>query len=175
MERNPEWEGEGRPTTRSSSSSTAPRTRSSAPSGWARSTSTSVQPATFERLGEQPDIETMRNASPSYTELAFNMCSEEDCPDAQFNPAVQDKTVRQAIAYSLDLDRITEISSLGTSFPGTEMLPSYYKSFYEVPEQTYPTDVDLANQMLDARLGVEWRRAPDQGRPGALVRPLRAV
>ena len=29
------------------------------------------------------------------------------------------------------------------------MLPSYYKSFYEVPEQTYPTDVDLANQMLD--------------------------
>ena len=108
-----------------------------------------VQPATFERLGEQPDIETVRSASPSYTELAFNMCSEENCPDAEFNPAVQDKTVRQAIAYSLDLERITEISSLGTSFPGTGILPSYYKSFYEVPEQTYPTDVDLANQMLD--------------------------
>jgi peptide/nickel transport system substrate-binding protein len=108
-----------------------------------------VQPATFERLGEQPDIETQRGASPSYTELAFNLCSEENCPDAEFNAAVQDKTVRQAIAYSLDLDRITEISSLGTSFPGTGILPSYYKSFYEEPEQLYPYDPDLANQMLD--------------------------
>jgi peptide/nickel transport system substrate-binding protein len=108
-----------------------------------------VQPATFERLGEQPDIETQRGASPSYTELAFNLCSEENCPDAEFNPAVQDKTVRQAIAYSLDLERITEISSLGTSFPGTGVLPSYYRSFYEEPEQLYPTDVELANQMLD--------------------------
>jgi peptide/nickel transport system substrate-binding protein len=108
-----------------------------------------VQPATFERLSEQADIETLRGASPSYTELAFNMCSEENCPDAEFNPAVQDKTVRQAIAYSLDLERITEISSLGTSFPGTGILPSYYRSFYEVPEQLYPQDVELANQMLD--------------------------
>jgi peptide/nickel transport system substrate-binding protein len=108
-----------------------------------------VQPATFERIGEQPDIETLRGASPSYTELAFNLCSEENCPDAEFNPAVQDKTVRQAIAYSLDLQRITDISSLGTSFPGTGILPSYYRSFYEVPEQLYPQDVELANQMLD--------------------------
>jgi peptide/nickel transport system substrate-binding protein len=108
-----------------------------------------VQPATFERMGEQPDIDTLRGASPSYTELAFNLCSEENCPDAEFNPAVQDKTVRQAIAYSLDLERITEISSLGTSFPGTGILPSYYRSFYETPEQLYPQDVELANQMLD--------------------------
>ena len=62
---------------------------------------------------------------------------------------MQDKTVRQAIAYSLDLQRITDISSLGTSFPGTGILPSYYRSFYEVPEQLYPQDVELANQMLD--------------------------
>jgi peptide/nickel transport system substrate-binding protein len=108
-----------------------------------------VQPATFERLGEQPDIDTFRGASPSYTELAFNLCSEQHCPDAEFNPAVQDKTVRQAIAYSLDLQRITDISSLGTSFPGTGILPSFYRSFYEVPEQLYPQDVELANQMLD--------------------------
>jgi peptide/nickel transport system substrate-binding protein len=108
-----------------------------------------VQPATFERMGEQENIETLQGASPSYTELAFNLCSEENCPDAEFNPAVQDKTVRQAIAYSLDLERITEISSLGTSFPGTGILPSFYRSFYEEPEQLYPQDVELANQMLD--------------------------
>jgi len=108
-----------------------------------------VQPATFERLGEQANVETLRSTSPSYTELAFNLCSEENCPDAEFNPAVQDQTVRQAIAYSLDLERINEISSLGTSFPGTGILPSYYQAFYEEPEQLYPQDVELANQMLD--------------------------
>ena len=109
-----------------------------------------VQPTTFERLGEQPDIETLQATSPSYTELAFNLCSEENCPDAEFNPGVQDQTVRQAIAWAIDRERINEISALGTSFAAHGILPSFYKSFYEVPEQDYaPTDVDLANQMLD--------------------------
>jgi peptide/nickel transport system substrate-binding protein len=109
-----------------------------------------VQPTTFERLGEEPNIDTLRGSSPSYTELAFNVCSEKNCPDAQFNPAVQDKTVRQAIAYAIDRERINEISALGTSFPGNGILPSFYKAFYEVPEEDYsPPDVELANQMLD--------------------------
>ena len=108
-----------------------------------------VQPTTFERLGNEPDIDTLRASSPSYTELAFNMCSEQDCPNAEFNPAVQDKTVRQAIAYAVDRERVNEISALGTSFPGHGILPSFYKSFYEVPERDYAPDVELANQMLD--------------------------
>jgi peptide/nickel transport system substrate-binding protein len=109
-----------------------------------------VQPATFERLGEQPDIETVKSSSPSYTELAFNLCSEENCPDAQFNPAVQDKTVRQAIGYAIDRERINAISALGTSFAANGILPDYYEAFYETPEQTYqPPDIELANQMLD--------------------------
>jgi peptide/nickel transport system substrate-binding protein len=109
-----------------------------------------VQPTTFERLGTEPNIETIRSNDPAYTELAFNLCSEENCPDAQFNPAVQDKTVRQAIAYAIDRTRINEISALGTSFVANGILPSYYQDFYEEPEQTYqPPDVELANQMLD--------------------------
>ena len=108
-----------------------------------------VQPTTFERLGEQPEIETHRGASPSYTELAFNLCSEENCPDAEFNPAVQDQTVRQAIAHSLDLERINEISSSGTSFPGTGILPQFYQAYWEEPDPSYPYDPNLANQMLD--------------------------
>jgi peptide/nickel transport system substrate-binding protein len=109
-----------------------------------------VQPATFERLGNEPNIETVRSNDPAYTELAFNLCSEENCPDAQFNPAVQDKTVRQAIGYAIDRTRVNEISALGTSFVANGILPSFYKDFYEEPEQTYqPPDVELANQMLD--------------------------
>jgi peptide/nickel transport system substrate-binding protein len=109
-----------------------------------------VQPTTFEKLGDQPNIDTIRGASPSYTELAFNMCSAQNCPDAQFNPAVQDKTVRQAIAFAVDRNRINEISALGTSFVANGILPSFYKTFYQTPEQPYdPPDVDKANQMLD--------------------------
>jgi peptide/nickel transport system substrate-binding protein len=108
-----------------------------------------VQPTTFERLGEEPEIETLRSASPSYTELAFNLCSEENCPDAEFNPAVQDRTVRQAIAFAVDRERINEISALGTSFVANGILPSFYKAFYELPEDDYPFDPELANQMLD--------------------------
>jgi len=108
-----------------------------------------VQPTTFERLGGEPNIETLRSSSPSYTELAFNLCPADICPDAEFNPAIQDKTVRQAIAYSIDRERIVEISSLGTSFVANGILPSFYKSFYETPELDYPQDIELANEMLD--------------------------
>jgi peptide/nickel transport system substrate-binding protein len=109
-----------------------------------------VQPSTFERLGNEPNIETVRGASPSYTELAFNLCSAEDCPDAEFNPAVQDKAVRQAIANVIDRERVNEISALGTSFVANGILPSFYKTFYETPELDYnPPDVEAAKQILD--------------------------
>ena len=108
-----------------------------------------VQPATFNRLSEQEGIETVNAPTYSFSELAFNLCSEENCPEAKFNPAVQDKTLRQAIAYSIDRERNNEIANQGTSFPAHGLLPSFYKDFYEVPEQDYPYDPELANQLLD--------------------------
>jgi peptide/nickel transport system substrate-binding protein len=108
-----------------------------------------VQPATYNRLGGQEGIETVNAPTYSFTELSFNLCSEENCPEAKFNPAVQDKTLRQAIAYSIDRERNNEIANQGTSFPAHGLLPSFYKDFYEVPEQDYPFDPELANQLLD--------------------------
>ncbi len=108
-----------------------------------------VQPATFDRLAEQEGIETVNAPTYAFTELAFNLCSEENCPEAEYNPAVQDKTLRQAIAYSIDRERNNEIANQGTAFPAHGLLPSFYKDFYEVPEQDYPFDPDLANQLLD--------------------------
>jgi peptide/nickel transport system substrate-binding protein len=104
---------------------------------------------TFATLGDDENIDTVRSASPSFTQLAFNLCSEENCPEAKFNPAVQDRTVRQAIAFAVDRERINEISARGTSFPGHGILPSYYEAWYEQPEEDYPFDPDRANQMLD--------------------------
>ena len=108
-----------------------------------------VQAATFDRLGEQEGVETIQAPTYAFTELAFNLCSEQHCPDAVFNPAIQDKTIRQAIAYSIDRERNNEIANQGTAFPAHGLLPSFYKTFYEVPEQDYPYDPELANQLLD--------------------------
>ncbi len=57
--------------------------------------------------------------------------------------------MRQAIAYAIDRERLKEIATRGTSFVANGILPSFYKSFYEEPEQTYPYDPEMANQILD--------------------------
>ena len=108
-----------------------------------------VTAATFDRIGEKEGIETVKAPTYAFTELAFNLCSEKNCPDAKFNPAVQDKTMRQAIAYSIDRERNNEIANQGTAFVAHGLLPSFYKAFFEIPEQDYPYDPELANQLLD--------------------------
>jgi peptide/nickel transport system substrate-binding protein len=111
---------------------------------------TEVQASTFDRLGKQKNIKTIKASSPSFTELAFNLCNKQNCPNAKFNPAVQDRTVRQAIAYAVDRDRVNEISTRNTSFTGHGLLPNYYKDFYAVPETDYAYDPEKAKQLLDA-------------------------
>jgi peptide/nickel transport system substrate-binding protein len=109
-----------------------------------------VEPTGFNQLEHADKIKPVRSSSPSFTELAFNLCSKENCPDGKFNPAVQDRAVRQAVAYAVDRNRVNEISSRGTSFVGHGLLPSYYKAFYEKPAEDYAYDPDKANQLLDA-------------------------
>ncbi len=108
-----------------------------------------VESSSYARLGTKDNVAVNRSGTPAYTQLAFNMCPEKLCPDADFNPAIQDRTVRQAIGYGVDREKLQEIATRDTSFVGNGILPSYYKSFYEEPDQTYPYDPDLANQMLD--------------------------
>jgi peptide/nickel transport system substrate-binding protein len=108
-----------------------------------------VSSSNFERLGSEPNIETVSSASPAYTELAFNLCPDDFCPDAEFNPAVQELEVRQAIAYAIDRERINEIAARNTSFPGHGILPEFYKSFFEIPAEDYALDPERGNQILD--------------------------
>lgn len=110
---------------------------------------TEVPPGSFASLGEEPNVETVQSAAPAYTQLTFNLCSEKHCPDAEFNPGVQDVAVRQAVAYAVDRERINTIAARDTSFVAHGILPSFYKSFYEEPEQDYPYDPEMANQILD--------------------------
>lgn len=103
----------------------------------------------FEKLGQADDVATVYGLTASFTELSFNMCPASECPDAEFNPAVQDRTVRQAIAYAIDRERLATIAGRGASTPGHGQIPAYYTDFYEKPAQDYPLDIDKANQLLD--------------------------
>ncbi len=117
-----------------------------------------VQATTFESLGNKENIETVDSPSPSFTQLAFNLCPENLCPDANFNPAIQDLDVRKAIAYSIDRERINEIANRGSSFVANGFLPSFYESFYEEPDEIYAFDPEKANQILD---DAGWTREGD--------------
>ena len=135
-----------RSSTRSSGSSTATATRSSARSRSARSTSCPRSRRRASRASARPRTSRRsrrrRRRSP---QLAFNLCCKKNCPDAKFNPAVQDVTVRQAIAYAIDRERINEIATRGTSFAGHGLLP----------------------QLLQGLLRAAGRRLPARRRQGA--------
>jgi peptide/nickel transport system substrate-binding protein len=117
-----------------------------------------VEPTAFSQVEKTDNIKAVRAPSPSFTELAFNLCQKKDCPDAKFNPAIQDPVVRQAVGYAVDRTRVNEISSRGTSFVGHGLLPTYYKAFYEKPAEDYAYDPDKANQLLD---DAGWTREGD--------------
>jgi peptide/nickel transport system substrate-binding protein len=119
-----------------------------------------VQQSTFARLKKARNIEAVSSSSPSFTQLTFNLCNETNCPDAKFNPGVQDVKVRQAIAYAIDRKRVNAIASRGTAFEGHGLLPDYYKAFYAQPKEDYGLDVDKANGLLDE---AGWERADDGG------------
>ncbi len=114
--------------------------------------------SSYARLGKTEDIKAIKAPSVSFTQLTFNLCKRSICPGAKYNPAVQDVTVRQAIAYAIDRDRINQIGARGTAFPGHGLLPDTYKAFYAKPAEDYPLDVDKANQMLDA---AGWKKGSD--------------
>jgi peptide/nickel transport system substrate-binding protein len=108
-----------------------------------------VEASSFARLGKVKNIKTVQAPSPSFTELSFNNCSKANCPDAKFNPAVQDVAVHQAIAYAVDRAKVNAIANRGTSFVAHGLLPQFYKTFYQQPAADYPVDLNKAKQILD--------------------------
>jgi peptide/nickel transport system substrate-binding protein len=108
-----------------------------------------AQAASFARLSKAKDIKTVKSPSPSFTELAWNLCDKQHCPDAKANPAVHDVAVRQAVAYAVDREKANTIANRGTSFVGHGLLPPFYKAFYEQPADDYPYDPEKAKQLLD--------------------------
>jgi peptide/nickel transport system substrate-binding protein len=98
----------------------------------------------WERFSEMEGIETTlagMNMNPIQVPYSFNLR----------NDIVNDKCVRQAIAYSLDLDEINKKVFYGTGSPSMSFLAPDHPEFNQdlLPWRYQPRDVEKAEAMLD--------------------------
>lgn len=118
-------------------------------------------------LDADPNITVQRNVSDWWLNLAFNFGGQS--PDADPLPALQDKTVRTAIAMGIDKQGIIDKAYNGAGEPGTTAIhevPPFWH--YDVPEaDQIPYDPGAANDMLDqagyTENGDGWRVDPKTG------------
>jgi peptide/nickel transport system substrate-binding protein len=82
-----------------------------------------VPGAQFKSLIGTPGIVTLEGASPSFTELAFNVW---DDPDSGGNPLLLDRQIRIAIEHAIDRQRIIDGVSFGYGEPATTLVPAIY-------------------------------------------------
>jgi peptide/nickel transport system substrate-binding protein len=100
-------------------------------------------------LESDPDITVQRNVSDWWLNLAFNFGGQG--PNSDPLPALQDKTVRTAIAMAIDKQGIVDKAYNGAATPGTSLIREVPAQWhYDVPEEDLiPFDPDAANAMLD--------------------------
>ncbi|NJN43584.1 MAG: ABC transporter substrate-binding protein [Anaerolineae bacterium] len=86
------------------------------------------------------------------TYISFNQIAPEDCPEGTTcsgHPALQDRTVRLALAHATDKQKIIDVTMLGLASPGLTLLPRGLAPWFNDSLQDFSYDVSLANQMLD--------------------------
>jgi peptide/nickel transport system substrate-binding protein len=107
-----------------------------------------VPRSALERLESDPDIEVVSGEQGTFTQLAMNGGAG---GIGDGHPALQDLTVRHAIAHAIDRSVLFERVALGTGSVGTVMVPSADPVW--TPELTddeaFAFDPERANQLLD--------------------------
>jgi peptide/nickel transport system substrate-binding protein len=110
---------------------------------------TYLESSLLPSLESDPNITVQRNVSDWWLNLAFNFGGQG--PDSDPLPALQDKTVRTAIAMAIDKQGIVDKAYDGAASPGTSLIREVPAQWhYDVPEEDqFPYDPDAANAMLD--------------------------
>jgi peptide/nickel transport system substrate-binding protein len=73
-------------------------------------------------------------------------------------PPFSDVNVRRAVAYALDLQALSKLTTRGLGKPGTSPIISTHARFYSTDVSSYPLDLKRAEQLLDA---AGYPRKPD--------------
>jgi peptide/nickel transport system substrate-binding protein len=130
-----------------------------------------IAPTLFNTLDDDENITTHVADAGCWGNIAYNFGGQG--PDATNHPAIQDLTVRQAIAHAVDRELIVDRVYQGTATVGYSILTPGKNAFWynEIPEDLrYPYDVDRANQLLDDAGYIDSdgdgvREMPDGGEP----------
>ncbi|CAN5806594.1 ABC transporter substrate-binding protein [soil metagenome] len=108
-----------------------------------------LPPNIARSLEGQDDIEVHEAVGRGFLNLAFNFGGQD--PDATNHPALDDLTVRTAIAHAIDKQALVDKVLLGNGAVGTGLMPPTSPWFWEPgEEQEQSFDLDSANSMLDS-------------------------
>jgi peptide/nickel transport system substrate-binding protein len=107
-------------------------------------------PTQVKQLENEPGVTARTIAADGFDELAFN-CYQ---GPSKGHPALRDVKFRQALNYAVDLQKAVDLVFLGTTTPGTTIIPpNYYKDpdwHWEPPADVkYTYDPEMAKQKLD--------------------------
>ena len=135
------------------------------------------QAAGFAATRRAANIETVKASRRRTRSWRSTCCPAKICPDANFNPAIQDPAVRQAIAYAVDRERINAIAARGHLVPGTRdpavVLQVVLRAAGRRTTHTTPT---RRGRSSTTRAGQDNGDGPrTKGGRGALVQPLRPL
>lgn len=108
-----------------------------------------IRPSLFASLQDVPDIETHEVVSDWWLNLAFNFGGQGR--DADPNPALADRTVREAIAMAIDRQEIVDKVYFGFASPGDTIIREASAYWHlDIPEnEEYPYDPQGAAALLE--------------------------
>jgi peptide/nickel transport system substrate-binding protein len=109
----------------------------------------------FDSLADDANITRNIGAGLSYSHFSFNMCivqphCSEPGSESNQQPAVNDLTVRRAVAMAINKDQLVERILKGYGSPGTTMIgPTQAFWHWDPAADAIPWDIPGANQLLD--------------------------
>ena len=108
-----------------------------------------VPPTVFQGIQSSQDLTSVTLDAFSFHHIGINVDASKK---SKGNPLLLDKTVRQALGYSLDRKQLAEIAYAGFATPGDSILMPTFGDFYWKPtgDQVIDNNLDKANSMLDA-------------------------
>lgn len=116
-------------------------------------------PRWIAKLRDDPDVRVWSSPQPGFKELAFNSCP----PGGAGNcsgpgkdvkvEVVQDRAIRQALAYGIDRETIARTIYAGQNRPAYGLISPYYKEYFKDwsrdPDIGYSYDPEKARQILE--------------------------
>ena len=116
---------------------------------------TEMPQTAVESLSQEANVEVVHGPDfhPDIADIIFNQVAPEDCPPddgvCSGHPALQDRTVRVALAHATDKQTLIDVVLLGLGDPGMTLVPNALGKYYNSELPDFAFDPAEANRLLD--------------------------